>query len=164
MRPISPNCPNCGASHGPTNKFCEYCGSRIITQSAKQEDINPDFHQELRHGGEPQQTYINGILALPGEERIRADEVGKYTNGFVNQLGQLLLTNKRLAFMSNRNVTVDLLSLSEIEKVYVCRPLIPLIHSYIEVRDKAGRNFRYNVVSRPREWVESISAAMRNFQ
>lgn len=94
-------CPNCGGAYNPAKRNCEYCGSYIIFTDLKEENYSAnDFLDDNR----PQNykgIYIYGILLDHDEYPIRMG-VANYKKSAFNAVGgHLLLTNKRLAFISH---------------------------------------------------------------
>lgn len=163
MKAIS--CPNCGAPYNPKLRNCEYCGSYLIFTDKNEENyINMSFEvpaDKKNYNG----IYVYGIRLVGDEKPIRMG-VANYSKSAFNTVGgHLLLTNKRLIFIShgmNFGGKIELeLNLNDLIKAEVGANLI--ISGKFSVTDKYNKNYSYVVYGR-HEWADMTKSEIQSYK
>ena len=101
MKMQSLKCPNWNGPYNPAKRACEYCGSYIIFTDLKEENYSSGLFNGGTKPDNYKGIYVYGILLDYDEYPVRMG-VANYKKSMLNAVGgHLLLTNKRLAFISH---------------------------------------------------------------
>ncbi|WIL37465.1 zinc ribbon domain-containing protein [Kurthia sp. YJT4] len=145
------NCPNCSAVYNPKTENCAYCGSYIIVTNKKSGTYQIKNEEKI---------YFNSVMLDSGEYPIRSGLANIYNSFFNSDGGQLLLTNRRLIFVThglnlNPNFYWET-NLKDIQNVQLTKNLLISQHIII-ITPKKKLKF---VVYRGKEWIRDIEKAM----
>ena len=151
------NCPNCAATFNPMENVCEYCGSYIITSTAKQmtyelDDFKPTYKK----------IFFHEIELNKDELPIRSGFANMYYSIMRSDGGRLLLTNQRLIFCAHAiNINPNLyweLSLNEINRTELGLNL--LISQRFHIFDKEDKETIF-VVYGGKSWLHEIDCTLK---
>lgn len=154
-------CPNCGGPYNPAKRNCEYCGSYIIFTNLNEENYSVETFLSAEKPDTYKGIYIYGILLDKDEYPVRMGGAN-YRKSMLNAVGgHLLLTNKRLAFISHSiNFGGEMALYLPMNSLKRAEPGANLgISAVYSVYDNSNKKYTFVIYGR-NEWVEKTNRAI----